>query len=139
MACNALQTTNRADGENRWAGTEGSAVNCGKADLIDSCKLKTSTTSHAHRWLSCAPTEVAQSRSQPACAVIIEVRSTTTGIVLLDRRAWHCSERAEHTAVALIRPQDHSTARALVEKLARCDWHCLGRPMSALRTGQDAF
>src|SRR3546814_5396019 len=55
MASNAARSTNRAYGENRWACTDGSAVNSGKADRIDSCKLKTSTTSHAHRWLSCAP------------------------------------------------------------------------------------
>src|SRR5690625_3570021 len=97
-----------------------------------------STTSHAHRWLSGALSRVAQSISQPVCPTIIGVRgSTTTGIVLLDRRAWHCSERAEYTAVALIRPQDHSTGRALVEKLASCDWHCLCCSMSEQRNGID--
>src|SRR5690606_41069388 len=81
-----------------------------------------STTSHAHRWLSGALSRVAQSISQPVCPTITGVRgSTTTGIVLLDRWTWHCSERAEHTAVALMRTQNRSTARALIEELTRCD------------------
>jgi hypothetical protein len=107
---------------------------------IDSCRRRMSITSHAHRWLSGALSRVAQSISQPVCPTITGVRgSTTTGIVLLDRWTWHCSERAEHTAVALMRTQNRSTARALIEELTRCDGHCLGRPMAALRAGQDAF
>src|SRR3546814_17286352 len=95
MASNAARSTNRAYGENRWACTDGSAVNSGKADRIETCKLNTTTTPYAHRWFRCAPTEVLPYSSQQACAASIDISPPTNLYVLLKWRTWpgHNTER----------------------------------------------
>src|SRR5260370_2871707 len=53
----------------------------------------------------------------------------------LDRRTGHRAVGTEHTAIALLRPQPHATAGALIEKLACIGRHGLRFGSSAVRSG----
>src|SRR5260370_2567234 len=53
----------------------------------------------------------------------------------LDRRTGHRAVGTEHTAIALLRPQPHATAGALIEKLACIGRHGLRFGGSAVRAG----
>jgi hypothetical protein len=58
---------------------------------------------------------------------------------VLDRRAWHRTERAEHAAVARLRPEHRLASGALVEVDARVGGHSLRGPSPAGGTSQSRF
>lgn len=65
--------------------------------------------------------------------------SATASTLLLNRRALHRAEGAEHTAVTGVRPEKRPAVAALVEELAGVCRHGLGFRASASRAGNQRF
>ena len=64
---------------------------------------------------------------------------TAAPTLLLDRRAWHRSERTEHAAIARLWTQQRMAGRALVVELASVRGHGFLLCVAAVRTGQHGF
>lgn len=90
-----------------------------------SCPVATCMTSHS--------SPVRRFRTGRLCAA--------SGVrpLKLYRRARHRRVGAENTTIASFWPQDHTAARAIIEKLARIGWHGLGLCSATSRTGDCRF
>jgi Phage integrase family len=86
------------------------------------------------------PTGRSRARPRVTSAVASGRRATTClPAVLLDRRAWHGPERAEHAAITGLGAQPGAAALAVVKELAGVRGHRLGRGKAAGRASDPRF
>lgn len=116
---------------------------------LNPCKDLARHSAHASARLAHAPCPV---RLQCPCSAFSlerklnykspQERLTTLAAarpLLLNRRAWHRTERTEYAAVARIRSQQRLALAALIVELAGIGRHGFLLGMAAMRTGQHGF